>query len=77
MNFLYLDEELQDGYVYELPSGDDVTDIEVSKLLDMLTELEAEAVDILMQGRRLRRKVHIDALDRIRRKYITFYGEVG
>jgi hypothetical protein len=77
MDFLYLDGALPDGDVYELPTDDDMTAIEFSELLDGLSALEAEAVELNIQGYPIRRKSHIHALDNVRHRYAELYSDIG
>jgi hypothetical protein len=76
-DFRYLDCELPDGGIYELPAEDDMTGIELSDLFNNLSELEAEVVSLKMQGYTIRRKVHKAALDGVRRKFMELYGKVA
>ena len=74
LNFLYLDGILPDGDVYELPCEDDATAIELTELFDSLSEHEAQAVDLEIQGYRPRRKTHTAALDKVRQRYTDMFS---
>jgi len=69
VNFVYINNELPDGSTYELPADNDLSAVDMSELLNSLTDIESEAVRIKMRGRSLRRKAHITALDSVRRRY--------
>jgi len=74
LNFLCLDYTTPDGYAVEIPTDDDVSGVEVSEMLECLSDAEAEVVDLKMQGYRIRRKAHIAALDNARRKCAVLMG---
>jgi DNA-directed RNA polymerase specialized sigma subunit len=77
LDFQYLDNILSDGSTHELPVYDDTSRLDVSELLDSLTEQETEAVDRVMRGFRHRRKIHTAALEGVRRRYTLLYGNAG
>jgi hypothetical protein len=72
-DFQYLDGELPDGSFYELPVGDDTTIVETADLFGSLSEHEAEAIKLRLQGHQVRRKVHKEALDGVRRRLTESY----
>jgi hypothetical protein len=70
---MFLDVDSQDDYMCGIPCNDDLSGLEFSELSDCLSDLENEAVTYRIQGYPLRRKVHTDALDSARRKYVALY----
>jgi hypothetical protein len=76
-NFRYLDCELPDSGIYELPSEDDMTAIEFSDLFNSLSELETEVINLKLQGHPIRRKVHKAALEGARQKFMELYQKAA
>jgi hypothetical protein len=74
LDFLSLDKVMPDGNAYELPFDVDMTHFELSEFFESLSESEAEAVDLRLQGYPVRRKAQTAALGRVRQRYVALYA---
>jgi 2-hydroxychromene-2-carboxylate isomerase len=74
LDYVYLDGILSDANLAGLSSNDDHAAVELSELLEGLSDTEAEALGMSIRGHRIRSKAHAAALERVRRKYAGLYS---
>lgn len=73
INFLYMDDELPNSGMCEIPSYSDTSTFEVAELFDDLTEPENKVIDLKANSFYLRRKAQTAMLDGVRCKYNALY----